>query len=148
MKRFKDFLLEQGVIQKEEASVKIINEITISPYYQQRGVPNPYYTLSASLDRDIKNLLNTSDELQYLSVESDPRRRFIYKDRGGYEFKVMYKDGTDTGKFIKTTKANVETHLGMKKRKDSTASSNVNELLTVHFLIHPDQIQNQFDLIN
>ena len=134
MKRFKDFLLEQGVIQKEEASAKIINEITISPYYQQRGVPNPYYTLSASLDRNIKNLLNTSDELQYLSVESDPRRRFIYKDRGGYEFKVMHKDGTDTGKFIKTTKANVETHLGMRKRKDSTASSNVNEILSVYFL--------------
>ena len=57
---------------------------------------------------------------------------------GKYHFQVNVND-EDTNYYVITTKINlVKVLFGQKTRKDSTASSNVNEFLTVYFLLHKD----------
>tara|TARA_B100001248_G_scaffold99201_1_gene73625 strand:- start:40 stop:1425 length:1386 start_codon:yes stop_codon:yes gene_type:complete len=121
----------------------VIRELTVSPHYKNKNGFNPFYVLDIDTDKDVKPTVGAG-QILYKSVEN-PSGELIKKlGNGKYYFQVVV-DGSDTPYYVQSTKSNVKSHFGSKSRKDSTASSNVNELLTVHFLIHPDQIQNQFD---
>ena len=119
-----------------------IFELTISPYYQQKGISNPFYILGSSIDTDVKKLLNVdlNVEIKYKNVEEIQRGGKIIKDYGGATIFQIYIEDEETDNYIKTTKKkdHVVSHYGMKSRKDSTASSNINEILSLYFLIYPN----------
>lgn len=113
---------------------KYLRELTVSPDYQSRGTFNPFYVLDIPED-DIRPLVGDG-EIKYKNVDSGSGE--LIKNYGGkYHFQVNLND-EDTNYYVITTKSKVKAHLGQKTRKDSTASSNVNEFLTVYFLLHKD----------
>ena len=103
-----------------------IKELTVSPWYQQKGVFNPFYTLDSKVEDDVKKLLNMTD-VKFQNVENGTGE--LLKDFGG---KFIFQVTADY--YIKVKKSKIKSHFGMKQRKDSTASSNVNEYLSVYFL--------------
>ena len=124
---------------------------TVSPYYQQRGIANPYYvldpatvtqTISALTREGIKNV--NQRQLLFKAVEGI-QGKTILKSTGKYKFQLATSKTEDLPYGIETTKRQVKGHLGMTTRKDSTASSNVNEFLTVYFLVNsamtPEQLE-------
>ena len=105
-----------------------LRELTVSPWYQQKGTFNPFYTLDSSVENNVKELLNIVD-VKFQSVENGTGE--LLKDFGG---KFIFQVTAD--KYIKVKRKQIKGHYGMKQRKDSTASSNINEFLTVYFLKH------------
>jgi hypothetical protein len=105
-----------------------LRELTVSPWYQQKGTFNPFYTLDSSVEDSVKELLNIVD-VKFQSVENGTGE--LLKDFGG---KFIFQVTAD--KYIKVKRKQIKGHYGMKQRKDSTASSNINEFLTVYFLKH------------
>ena len=121
----------------------VLRELTVSPHYKNKQGFNPYYVLDID-DKEVKATVGAG-KILYKSVENPTGELLKKLGNGSFYFQVEL-DGSDTPYYIQSTKANVKSHFGSKSRKDSTASSNVNELLTVHFLIHKDQRNmNQFD---
>ena len=117
-----------------ESFKKYLRELTVSPDYQSRGTFNPFYVLDIPED-DIRPSVGDG-EIKYKNVDSGSGE--LIKDYGGkYHFQVNVND-EDTNYYVVTTKSKVKAHFGQKTRKDSTASSNVNEFLTVYFLLHKD----------
>ena len=122
---------------------------TVSPYYQQRGVANPYYVLDPATVTQTLSALKREGidqkQLLFKSVESIQGKTII-KSTGKYKFQLASDKVQDLPYGIETTKRQVKGHLGMVSRKDSTASSNVNEFLTVYFLVNPlmtpEQLEN------
>ena len=105
-----------------------LRELTVSPWYQQKGTFNPFYTLDSSDEDSVKELLNIID-VKFQNVENGTGE--LLKDFGG---KFIFQVTAD--KYIKVKRKQIKGHYGMKQRKDSTASSNINEFLTVYFLKH------------
>ena len=105
-----------------------LRELTVSPWYQQKGTFNPFYTLDSSVEDSVKELLNIID-VKFQNVENGTGE--LLKDFGG---KFIFQVTAD--KYIKVKRKQIKGHYGMKQRKDSTASSNINEFLTVYFLKH------------
>ena len=117
-----------------EGFKKYLRELTVSPDYQSRGTFNPFYVLDIPED-DIRPSVGDG-EIKYKNVDSGSGE--LIKNYGGkYHFQVNVND-EDTNYYVITTKSKVKAHFGQKTRKDSTASSNVNEFLTVYFLLHKD----------
>jgi len=117
-----------------EGFKKYLRELTVSPDYQSRGTFNPFYVLDIPED-DIRPSVGDG-EIKYKNVDNGSGE--LIKNYGGkYHFQVNLND-EDTNYYVITTKSKVKAHLGQKTRKDSTASSNVNEFLTVYFLLHKD----------
>ena len=170
--------------------------VTVSPLYQQRGRPNPYYTMKQNIEQTVLKLVNEKEgamieerEIQSMTarieqayernkelikagrslpkqpsknkIKQDARQvankqklnHIVFKsvddvdgdiiynpDRGTYLFQICkYGNGHDPLPYgIKVSKDKIQGHFGMTTRKDSTASSNVNELLSVYFLDNPD----------
>ena len=115
---------------------------TISPSYQMKGVLNPYYTMDPSTNLSTKNLLKkvgidveTKDIL--FKCVNQVQGKILNTSQGKYLFQLALDTQSDLAFGIKATKRQVKGHLGMATRKDSTASSNVNEFLTVYFLVNP-----------
>jgi len=120
----------------------VLRELTISPFYQQRGVFNPYYVLDDTIVSTIVDKISEKeyDELLFKSVESGSGE-LIYSDRGKFEFQLVIKRGNSEIQlpyYIKITKKSVKSHYGMKQRKSATASSDVNEFLSMYFLAHTE----------
>ena len=131
MLSFKGFLREQ-----------VLRELTISPEYQQKGVFNPYYTLTndvvSAVSKELKSKKIKYDEILFKNVISPKGTNLGGK--GKFFFQIVVKQGNrekDIKHYISAQKNQVTGHYGMKTRKDSTASSNVNELMSVYFLKHP-----------
>ena len=131
MLSFKGFLREQ-----------ILRELTISPEYQQKGVFNPYYTLTndvvTAVSQELKIKKIQYDEILFKNVLSPKGTNLGGK--GKFYFQIVVKQGNkekDIKHYISAQKNQVTGHYGMKTRKDSTASSNVNEIMSVYFLKHP-----------
>ena len=103
-----------------------LRELTVSPWYQQKGTYNPFYTLDSTVEDSVKKLLNITD-VKFQNVENGTGE--LLKDFGG---KFIFQVTAD--QYIKVKKIQIKSHFGMKQRKDSTASSNINEYLTVYFL--------------
>ena len=117
-----------------EGFKKYLRELTVSPDYQSRGTFNPFYVLDIPED-DIRPSVGDG-VIKYKNVDSGSGE--LIKNYGGkYHFQVNVND-EDTNYYVITTKSKVKAHFGQKTRKDSTASSNVNEFLTVYFLLHKD----------
>ena len=114
---------------------------TISPDYQQKGVPNPYYimdagTISATKAALKKNGIDVSGkEILFKAVHKIVGKTII-TTQGKSLFQLAFEKETDLQYGVKISQSKVKGHLGMKSRKDSTASSNVNEFLTVYYLKH------------
>lgn len=114
-----------------------LQELTISPYYQQKGEFNPYYTFKVDVDKDVKDKIPDAKDIKYRCVEKGQGELLKAYGKGKFIFQIYFGD-TATEYYITSTASNVKGHLGMKTRKDSTASSNVNEFLTLYFMIHDD----------
>ena len=112
-----------------------LQELTISPYYQQKGEFNPYYVLKKNVDKEVKELYPNAKEIKYKCVEQGTGELLSALGRGKFVFQIEI-DGLTVPHYVTSTASNVSAHFGMKTRKDSTASSNVNEFLTLYFMIH------------
>jgi len=118
-----------------------LSELTISPFYQQKGTFNPYYSMDSKFSSSVEDIFPEKDydELLFKSVESG-KGKLILDGGGKFEFQLVVKRKDaeiETAYYVKSPKKNVISHYGMKQRKDSTASSNVNEYLSMYFLEHP-----------
>jgi len=119
-----------------------LRELTISPFYQQKGNFNPFYVLEDGLVDTIVDMLPEKeyDELLFKSVEAGSGK-LLHDAKGKFEFQIVLKRGNaevELPYYIKLSKKFVKGHYGMKIRKDTTASSNVNEYLSMYFLAHPE----------
>jgi len=110
--------------------------MTVSPYYQQRNEANPYYTVDITVEQMVAGEVNIGKKnLRYRNIEKEGDLKFIGKKTGKFLFQIY--DGDNPQKeYISIKKDLVTGHFGMKTRKDTTASSNVNEILSVFFLIN------------
>ena len=124
-----------------EQAQNYLRELTISPHYQQKGNFNPYYTLDASIEKAVKEDLPKKIkyvELLFKSVERG-KGTILIDAKGKFEFQIVSKTKSaeiETNFFIRVPKKFVKSHYGMKTRKSATASSDVNEFMTVYFLQH------------
>ena len=107
--------------------------VTVSPYYKQKNVPNPFYTVVKTVDDKVTKAVGFKNPL-YRNVDKGKGKN-ILDSNGKFIFQI-YRDKKETNSFITIRKKDITGHLGMKSRKDSTASSNVNEILSVFFLIN------------
>ena len=107
--------------------------VTISPYYKQKNVLNPFYTVQKLVNDKVSKIVGFKDPL-YKNVESGTGK-LILDTRGKFIFQI-YNGNSETKSYITIRSADITGHLGMKSRKDTTASSNVNEILSVFFLIN------------
>ena len=113
--------------------------VTISPYYKQKNVLNPFYTIQKTVENKVKNLLKDRKvkgitELLYKNVDNG-RGKLLLDTNGKFIFQV-FNEKVDLKYYITIRKSDIVGHYGMKSRKDTTASSNVNEILSVFFLIN------------
>ena len=112
---------------------------TVSPSYSMKGVLNPYYTMDPSVTTVAKNALKkvgievNSKDILFKCV-NQVQGKILNTSQGKYLFQLALDRQSDLAFGIKATKRQVKGHFGMATRKDSTASSNVNEFLTVYFL--------------
>jgi len=107
--------------------------VTISPYYKQKNVLNPFYNVQKLVNDKVSKIVGFKDPL-YKNVESGTGK-LILDTRGKFIFQI-YNGNSETKSYITIRSADITGHLGMKSRKDTTASSNVNEILSVFFLIN------------
>ena len=126
--------------------IQVLRELTISPFYQQKGNFNPYYVINSKIEKMVKEDLpeKNYDEILFKSVEK-PKGNLLLDAKGKFLFQIVIKRNKseiETNFYIKLTKKLVQSHYGMKQRKDTTASSNVNEFLTVFFLANPKSFKD------
>ena len=120
----------------------LTTELTISPDYKTKSGFNPYYTVKDDLKNDVANQLKIDPSKIVFKNTDDPKGKPAIDRKGAYSFQIgIDQNGNikDTNYYIKTSKADVTGHYGTETRKDSTGSSNVNEFLTVYFLINKPQ---------
>ena len=108
--------------------------MTVSPSYQQRGVPNPFYTINKVVDSLVQRLAKNNN-LTYRNIKESGSLKLLGNPTGKFLFQI-YIAGEAQPSYISIRKKDITGHLGMKSRKDTTASSNVNEFLSVFFLIN------------
>ena len=123
---------------------------TISPDYQQKGVWNPYYNIDPIIDRAVTREISKEYDiergafLRYKNVYTEDIKigwdLINTTSKGKFVFQIeVYGDEYDKvllPYYISVAGKTVKGHYGMTSRKDSTASSNVNEYMTVYFLKH------------
>ena len=115
---------------------RVISELTVSPDYQRKGVFNPYYVLDTKME-PITNIVGDG-EIKFKCTNTPAGEELLTLGNGKFFFQVE-KDGVDQPYYIRTTKSAVKDHLGGGTRKNSTASSNVNEFLSLYFVAHPEE---------
>ena len=123
----------------------------ITPYYEQKGIKNPFYILSPPVvSGAVRELKKNGDEYKNIKgtdilfkcVEPNQLNGpIIYKATSSSSkiFQITDKSKNDIPFGVATTaqKIHVIGHYGMTTRKNATASSNVNEFLSVYFLVQP-----------
>ena len=121
---------------------------TVSPDYQQRGQFNPYYTLKSAviaaahtaLVKKYKDQKFTQRDLFFKCVDQGSGE-LIYStsSRAAFTFQIaLDKKENIIPYYIKGAQTSAVGHLGMTSRKPATQSSNVNEFMSVYFLVQPD----------
>ena len=120
--------------------------VSVNPNYKQKGKPNPYYVMSppvvrltiAALKKEGIDASATDLYFKSLGIDGTGEGKLIYKNTGKHLFQLALEKGQEIQYYIKVSSgpSDVTGHLGMATRKDSTASSNVNEFLTVYYLLH------------
>ena len=87
--------------------------VTVSPYYKQKNVPNPFYTVVETVDKEVSKLTGIAQPL-YRNVEQGTGK-LILDTRGKFIFQIY--DGQVEQKYhIKIRKSDVVGHYGMKAR--------------------------------
>ena len=114
----------------------ILRELTVTPHYQQKGVHNPFYTLDIDVEKDIRPTVGKG-EIKFQNVLRGEGKLLKAYGKGKFTFQIIVNN-VPTRYFITTTKSIVTGHLGMKSRKSATASSDVNEFLSLYFIKHPN----------
>jgi hypothetical protein len=131
-------LLENLVNEVLGENIKL-SELTVSSKYQSKGVFNPFYIIDPEIDQQVKTLLKDKnisiDNILYKAVEQTKTKPIL--SLGQQPFELFKDENTSLNTFISIPKNKVTAHYGQKTRKDSTASSNVNEFLSLYFLINP-----------
>ena len=140
MNNDQDVLLLETFISEVLGKKIKINELTVSPKYQSRGTFNPFYEIDPTIDKQIRDILNDKDipfsNIIYKAVEKVENNPII--STGGTPFELHTDEDTSLNVFIKIPKTKAIKHYGQKTRKDTTASSNINEFLSLYFLKHPE----------
>ena len=132
-----------------------IRELTVSPDYRQGNVFNPFYDMSTTVVNDVtkkltalaktdKKLAGMKQPWKFKSISSkdaprNTKQYLSYNRRSGYYFRICDSDDLETEYYIRTSKGDATGHFGMKTRKNSTASSNINELMSLYFLKHSSE---------
>ena len=127
--------LRPARIPKQDVQEKVqsfLTEITISPHYQQKGVYNPFYELDIDIETDIRPEVGPG-EITFANVKSGTGKLIKSYGRGKFHFQI-HVDNKKSKYYVITTAKVVKSHLGMTKRKSSTASSDVNEYLSLYFI--------------
>lgn len=94
----------------------IVNELTISPDYQTKKGPNPYYTVTPEVESNVKKALKgkaDTNNLLFKSVEKPGT--LIYQEKGSNYFQIMnLVDGKAkaTKYYIALSKSSVTGHYG------------------------------------
>ena len=123
----------------------------ITPYYEQKGIKNPFYILSPPVvSGAVRELKKNGDEYKNIKgtdilfkcVEPNQLNGpIIYKATSSSSkiFQITDKSKNDIPFGVATTAQKIHDigHYGMTTRKNATASSNVNEFLSVYFLVQP-----------
>jgi len=140
MNNEQDILLLENILSENLGFNVELTEITVSSKYQNKGIFNPFYVIDPEVDQQVRDFLNKKNisfnNIIYKAVdtvENDP-----ILSTGQTPFELFSDEDTSLNIFIKIPKKKVKAHYGQKTRKDSTASSNVNEFLSLYFLIHPE----------
>ena len=120
---------------------------TVSPNYQQRGQFNPFYVMKSAviasshtaLSKKYKEQKFTQKDLFFKCVDQG-MGELIYStsSRAAFTFQLSLDSKEKTiPYFIKAAQSSAVGHLGMTSRKPATQSSNVNEFMSVYFLVQP-----------
>jgi len=126
--------------------------MTISPDYSMKGVPNPYYTVDTSVLNSVKSKLKIKKvknikELLFKCVKKPNGENINPTLKGKFNFQLVDKISSTkelTLPYYFTPAAKQVTgHYGTTTRKDSTASSNVNEYLTMFFIKNKAPLDKQ-----
>ena len=125
-----------------------IRELTVSPDYRQGNVYNPFYDMSKTITDEVTKQLKKDKKLDGLKqpwkFKSIPKTGLpkipltgkLQNRRSGYYFRICDTDDIETEYYIRVAKSDAIGHFGMKQRKNSTASSDINELMSLYFLKH------------
>jgi hypothetical protein len=139
MNNEQDILLMESILEQILGESIELKELTVDPDYRSKGVFNPFYTISSDLDTEVKSKLKekgiNANTVIYKAVKQPGTN--IILNTGKIPFELFSDETTSLKSFITIPKNKVEAHYGAKGRKDSTASSNVNEFLSLYFLAHP-----------
>lgn len=132
-------LLEHIVGEKIE-----LKELTVDPDYRSKGTFNPFYIIDDNLDNEIKSKLKEKNinpnSIIYKAIKQPGTN--IILNTGKIPFEIFSDENTSLELFITIPKSKVIAHYGTKGRKDSTASSNINEFLSLYFLAHPNDFKD------
>ena len=120
---------------------------TVSPNYQQRGQFNPFYVMKSAviasshtaLTKKFKEQKFTQKDLFFKCVDQG-MGELIYStsSRAAFTFQLSLESKDKTiPYYIKAAQSSAVGHLGMTSRKPATQSSNVNEFMSVYFLVQP-----------
>ena len=101
---------------------KYLRELTISPFYQQKGTFNPFYVLDDDLVSTIVDKLSEKeyDELLFKSVESGSGE-LIHSDKGKFEFQLVIKRGNseiELPQYIRIIQKLVKQNENLQKRME------------------------------
>ena len=111
--------------------------VTVNPNYMMKGQPNPYYDLDSSTLNKVSIKLKKDYGIDVKNIRFkcvlDPSGKLLYGTTGKFYFQLE-SDGNLLGLYIRLKKSNVKGHSGGKTRKNATASSDVNEILSVYYL--------------
>ena len=122
-----------------------IRELTVSPNYRQGNVFNPFYDMSKIITSEVTKQLKIKKldglelpwKFKSILKTSLPKTGLTGKlqnRRSGYYFRICDKNDIETEYYIRVAKSEATGHFGMKTRKSATASSDINELMTLYFL--------------
>lgn len=118
----------------------LVKELTVSPNYKTKEGFNPYYTLKDDIKNQIAKELELDPSKIVFKNVIEPKGKPAIDKKGGFSFQIgLEQNGNikDTKYYVKAVKSEVTGHYGTEARKDSTASSNVNEFLSLYFIKHP-----------
>jgi len=111
--------------------------VTVNPNYMMKGQSNPYYDLDSSTLNTVSNKLKKDYGVDVKNIRFkcvlDPSGKLLYGTTGKFYFELE-SDEKLLGLYIRLKKSNVKGHSGGKTRKNATASSDVNEILSVYYL--------------
>ena len=113
--------------------------VTVNPNYMMKGQPNPYYDLDSSTLNKVSTKLKKDYAIGIKNIkfkcvlDTDTQGTLLHGTSGKFYFQLE-SDGNLLEMYIRLKKSNVKGHSGGKTRKNATASSDVNEILSVYYL--------------